>query len=661
MSLDSALRAPLDPALRVPCPAPCGSHGTCNELTGRCMCQLGWVGARCDVEEHPACALRAPGSAPRPLPLLRVPCGSLRKISPVACECVSQCLASGEEVCAFASAGCGDKWRQPLPRRHRWRQSLTLNVTTKDGFYANLSCVATPAGATAHSGVPAPAGSRLMSYADYRRTGFVESAPPVAVDALPAYGAGMWRQVPQDLRIGGREHTPPLGSVFVPEARCGSRGCHGRGRCVAPPRERPRCECVDGAFGERCEHVCVNDCMHACSGHGTCLHGWCSCEPGWFGVDCSDTFLPREPPRSTMAADPMQFGPGPVGLHKSKLESLPGSLSAHVRRLRRAVYIYELPASVNRVCENWMARYWPRTRGDRGSFAQCDPVHMRRIYQAQTHFDSHLLHDDYVRTLDPREAKLFYVPAFLSQRITWGGEVRAPLLAAYEHVRTAYPYWNASAGRDHVWFLFGEKMTCDVPSEILDASIVVGHWGGSKTFVTPRGEKRFHTDCVDPKKDVVVPPITPIQHDLAKFKEKLQPALHKADKRGFDRNGPLLLFAGGIFSFGASQDNMRATGKDPQEKLDKWQARADTTRCAKPTATCRGIYSMGVRQAVWRQRLWAEKDMRIVSAGIPDYLTAVPSARFCLHTEGNSWGTRLMDYMAMECIPLIVNDGMVFP
>eukprot|EP00965_Chrysotila_dentata_P183658 6064300-Pleurochrysis_carterae.AAC.5 len=29
-------------------------------------------------------------------------------------------------------------------------------------------------------------------------------------------------------------------------------------------------------------------------------------------------------------------------------------------------------------------------------------------------------------------------------------------------------------------------------------------------------------------------------------------------------------------------------------------------------------------QAVWRQRLWAEPDMRIVSAGVPDYLTAVP-------------------------------------
>ena len=92
---------------------------------------------------------------------------------------------------------------------------------------------------------------------------------------------------------------------------------------------------------------------------------------------------------------------------------------------------------------------------------------------------------------------------------------------------------------------------------------------------------------------------------------------------------------------------------------------------------------MGVRQAVWRQKLWAEPDMRIVSAGvedaacsarpppspfaqardtalppppllwpgIPDYLTAVPRAHFCLHTEGNGWGARVVDHMAVEPQP----------
>lgn len=123
---------------------------------------------------------------------------------------------------------------------------------------------------------------------------------------------------------------------------------------------------------------------------------------------------------------------------------------------------------------------------------------------------------------------------------------------------------------------------------------------------------------------------------------------------------PLLLFAGGIFSFGASQSQKRRSGLDSAVQQERWQREAQKLKCAQPgNLRCRYLYSMGVRQAIWRERLWAEPDIRIVSAGVPDYLQAVPHARFCLHTEGNSWGTRLIDYMAMECIPIIVNDGMV--
>ena len=70
---------------------------------------------------------------------------------------------------------------------------------------------------------------------------------------------------------------------------------------------------------------------------------------------------------------------------------------------------------------------------------------------------------------------------------------------------------------------------------------------------------------------------------------------------------------------------------------------------------------MGVRGAIWRSQLYAEPDMKIVSAGIPNYLEVAAESRFCLHTEGNSWGTRMVDGMAIECIPLIVNDGMLLP
>ena len=135
--------------------------------------------------------------------------------------------------------------------------------------------------------------------------------------------------------------------------------------------------------------------------------------------------------------------------------------------------------------------------------SRCDPVHNRRIYSAQSHFDAHLLHDDHTRTLDPAEASLFYVPLFLNQRVTWGASLVAEMRAAVRYIRGRYPFWNASSGTDHVWFIFGERQTCLIPREIAEVSIIVGHWGDE--------------DCMVGSKDVVVPTITPVQHDYDRY------------------------------------------------------------------------------------------------------------------------------------------------
>ena len=135
--------------------------------------------------------------------------------------------------------------------------------------------------------------------------------------------------------------------------------------------------------------------------------------------------------------------------------------------------------------------------------------------------------------------QLFYVPVFLNQRVSWGADLADSMLPALEHIKHALPYWNRTGGRDHVWFVFGERQTCVVPRAISAASIIVGHWGD--------------LECVSAAKDVVVPTITPIQHDLPRFEKRLRPAMRAAASAGFERPGPLLLFAGGITSFGASQ------------------------------------------------------------------------------------------------------------
>ena len=52
---------------------------------------------------------------------------------------------------------------------------------------------------------------------------------------------------------------------------------------------------------------------------------------------------------------------------------------------------------------------------------------------------------------------------FLNQRVTWGADLADTMLSALRHIKHAHPYWNASGGRDHVWFIFGERQTCYVP------------------------------------------------------------------------------------------------------------------------------------------------------------------------------------------------------
>ena len=102
-------------------------------------------------------------------------------------------------------------------------------------------------------------------------------------------------------------------------------------------------------------------------------------------------------------------------------------------------------------------------------------------------------------------------------------------------------------------------------------------------------------DCMSARKDVVVPTITPVQHDLPRFGQRLQPAMRKASQSSFERPGPLLLFAGGITSFSASQDNLRKGGIDTAEKREKWLERVLRDRCSRPEVSCRHVYSMGTR------------------------------------------------------------------
>ena len=610
----------------------CHGHGVPSaENASVCVCAVEWTGADCSLPRFPACRLTDDATPIR--------CASLRKVSPVACACLRQCLDAGEDVCAPGSYGCELPWLRV--------ESEIPRLASRHQFWDALLCFAVPGDEEGQtSALPQPPSARLLSFSAYMRG---ERSSAISAHRPAPFASHRPRF--EDVRRGGREPLFARDAVMVPETECGT--CNGRGRCVREQGWMLRCVCVDGYFGPACDRMCSNDCFHHCSGNGECLHGWCLCRSGWSGVDCSRSLLASVP--DSVVTDADQFGRS--SLRPPRYDELPdASMRAFAGRLEGAVHVYDLPPRVNRFggTELWMQRQWHA-----GAFrGQCDEVHKRRIYAAEAHFDALLMRDGRIRAANASAARLHYVPLFLSQRMTWGADASRVMLKALDYIRHAYPHWNRTGGRDHAWFVYGERMTCTVPEEIRKSSIILGHWGD--------------LDCVDARKDVIVPPISPLQHDHARYVQNMLPFLRgrrcaRSSRHGCthwttestDRDGPLLFFAGGIVSFGASQDNMRRGGRDTDALREKWSRRVDRDPCAFANVTCRAAYSMGVRQTVWRSGLWRESDVRIVSAGVDDYMQTVGAARFCLHTEGNGFGIRLIDYMVMGCVPVIVNDRML--
>ena len=50
------------------------------------------------------------------------------------------------------------------------------------------------------------------------------------------------------------------------------------------------------------------------------------------------------------------------------------------------------------------------------------------------------------------------------------------LLEAKTWLQQAYPFWNRSGGKDHMWLASHDEGSCWVPSE-LRPSIILSHWG----------------------------------------------------------------------------------------------------------------------------------------------------------------------------------------
>jgi len=135
-------------------------------------------------------------------------------------------------------------------------------------------------------------------------------------------------------------------------------------------------------------------------------------------------------------------------------------------------------------------------------------------YIAYRGFLSGFLHDWSVRTENPWEANLFYVPALTFAYSSNLGDVTEHLHRVMTWVREAHPFFNRTGGRDHFFWLPNDRWGS---GSCPGVSVRAGSLLGSKCFAT-RFCNNKHTS------GIAESAVTDISHNMWPRNTQLVPA-----------------------------------------------------------------------------------------------------------------------------------------
>ncbi|ESW22141.1 hypothetical protein PHAVU_005G130800 [Phaseolus vulgaris] len=267
------------------------------------------------------------------------------------------------------------------------------------------------------------------------------------------------------------------------------------------------------------------------------------------------------------------------------------------------LFVYELPPKYN---TDWLAN----KRCANHLFASEVAIH-RALLKSE------------VRTFDPYEADFFFVPVYVSCNFSAVngfpaiGHARALISSAVNLVSTAYPFWNRSNGRDHVFVASHDFGSCfhsleDVAMangipQILKNSIVL------QTF----GVVHRHP-CQDVENVVILPYVSP---------ESVRSTLDN-----FPVNGPRDIWA--FFRGKMELHPKNISGR---------------------------FYSKRVRTQIWR-KFNGDRRFYLQRHRFSGYQLEIARSVFCLCPLGWApWSPRLVESVALGCVPVIIADGIRLP
>ncbi|PWA94059.1 Exostosin-like protein [Artemisia annua] len=267
------------------------------------------------------------------------------------------------------------------------------------------------------------------------------------------------------------------------------------------------------------------------------------------------------------------------------------------------VYVYELPSKYN---VDWLSNN------------RCS----NHLFASEVAIHKALLNSD-VRTLDPSEADFFFVPVYVSCNFSTVngfpaiGHARGLISSAVELVSSGLPFWNRSDGLDHVFVASHDYGACFHSMEDQAVANGIPDFMKNSILLQTFGVKYAHP-CQDVEHIVIPPYVSP---------GKVKSTLLKAPVNG--RRDIFVFFRG---------------------KME-----------VHPKNVSGRFYSKRVRTEIWRKYA-NNKRFYLKRHRFAGYHSEIARSTFCLCPLGWApWSPRLVEAVALGCIPVIIADGIHLP
>ncbi|CAL1366919.1 unnamed protein product [Linum trigynum] len=268
------------------------------------------------------------------------------------------------------------------------------------------------------------------------------------------------------------------------------------------------------------------------------------------------------------------------------------------------IFVYDLPPKYN---SDWLAN------------ERCG----NHLFASEVAIHRAIASDDDVRTYDPYEADLFFVPVYVACNFSAVngfpaiGHARTLISSAIQLISSSYPFWNRSQGADHVFVASHDFGSCfhtledraieDGVPEFMKQSIVLQTFG-----------VKYRHPCQEVENIVIPPYVSPVS---------ISRTLEKAPVTG--RRDIWAFFRG----------KMEVNPKNVSGRF----------------------YSKKVRTAIWR-KFSGDRRFYLQRQRFAGYQSEIARSTFCLCPLGWApWSPRLVESVALGCVPVIIADGIRLP